>query len=182
MEAVIRGIDASLEAGIPVKLNCVPLNGVWKEQAEQLFRFASSRTIPLRFIELMPFGAASSLGAVDVQMIASFLEETHTREEVDGEAFGDGPAEYRYYDGVAVGFIGAVSSRFCGSCNRIRLLSDGSLKLCLDQAPTLDLASLIAQGDDVLTAAIYSVIQEKQEHHHFDEEAEVRPSLGVIGG
>lgn len=182
VETVIRGIDAALEAGIPVKLNCVPLATVWKEQAAQLFAFASSRGIPLRFIELMPFGSAASLQAVDVEVIASFLEESHAKAEVYGAAFGDGPAEYRYYDGVAIGFIGAVSHRFCGNCNRIRLLSDGSLKLCLDQAPTLNLAALIREGDDVLKTAIRTVIREKQEHHHFGEAAGVRPSLGLIGG
>lgn len=30
-----------------------------------------------------------------------------------------------------VGFISSISDNFCGSCNRLRLLADGSLKVCL---------------------------------------------------
>ena len=30
-----------------------------------------------------------------------------------------------------VGFISSMSDHFCGSCNRLRLLADGSLKVCL---------------------------------------------------
>lgn len=30
-----------------------------------------------------------------------------------------------------IGFISSISDNFCGSCNRLRLLADGSLKVCL---------------------------------------------------
>lgn len=182
VEPVIRGIDAALGAGIPVKVNCVPLAGIWKEQVEQLYQFALSRKIPLRFIELMPFGGASSLEGVDVARVASYLEQAHGKRDTQEEVFGDGPATYWYYGGVAVGFIGALSHQFCSQCNRIRLLSDGNLKLCLDQAATIDLSTLIHPDDEALIASIRSALQEKQEHHHFADGEGIRPSLALIGG
>lgn len=30
-----------------------------------------------------------------------------------------------------IGFISAISHKFCGECNRVRLTSDGGFKTCL---------------------------------------------------
>lgn len=46
---------------------------------------------------------------------------------------GNGPAEYirfHNFDG-RIGFISALSHKFCYKCNRIRLTSEGFLKPCL---------------------------------------------------
>lgn len=45
---------------------------------------------------------------------------------------GNGPASYyriAVFKGM-IGFISAVSHEYCASCNRLRLTSDGILKLC----------------------------------------------------
>ena len=44
-----------------------------------------------------------------------------------------GPAVYFSLEGFQgkIGFISAVSHKFCNSCNRVRLTSDGFLKTCL---------------------------------------------------
>ena len=182
VDAVVDGIDLLLEAGIPVKLNCVPLSPYWKEQTEQTYRFAASRHVPLRFIELMPFGPASSLGGVPVERIASFLSETYGESEISRMALGDGPADYRCYHGISVGFIGALTHRFCGRCNRIRLLCDGKLKLCLDQDPAVDLAPLLSGSDEMLQKTLRTAVLRKQEHHHFGDGSKMREPLGCIGG
>ena len=44
-----------------------------------------------------------------------------------GEPLGNGPCHYYDVDGFSgkIGFISAVSHKFCGECNRIRLTSQG---------------------------------------------------------
>lgn len=68
-----------------------------------------------------------------------------------------------------IGFISAISDRFCDKCNRIRLTSDGYLKQCLHISGGADLKGLIRSGasDDDLLETIRSVIYNKPEGHRF---------------
>lgn len=180
-DATVRGIDAAVEAGIPVKLNCVPLADCWKEQAEQTYAFAKARGIPVRFIELMPFGPANRLSGVPVAEVSAYLESLYGPSQETGNP-GNGPATYRLYDGVVVGTIGPLSRRFCSTCNRVRLLCDGRLKLCLDQNPSVDFSQMLGQSDEELREVMVSAIKEKQKQHAFGRKDENRVALGDIGG
>ena len=86
---------------------------------------------------------------------------------------GNGPAHYYKLDGFKgkVGFISAVSHKFCSSCNRIRLTADGYLKNCLQYASGRNLKELIRSGltDDQLVEVIRLTINEKPKEHQFDE-------------
>ncbi|MCH3906992.1 MAG: radical SAM protein [Sphaerochaeta sp.] len=180
-DVVIQGIDAALSEGLPVKLNCVPLAESWKEQASQVYQFAASRNIPVRFIELMPFGPASRLHGVSVTTVASYLEEI-CGPSSPLSPVGYGPAWYRNYQGVTVGFIGALSHQFCQDCNRVRLRGDGKLQLCLDQKPVMDCSALLDLPDDRVREMLRHQVEQKPECHHFGEGHGGRVPLGWIGG
>jgi hypothetical protein len=48
----------------------------------------------------------------------------------------------------AVGFISPVSEPFCGSCNRMRLTSDGRFHLCLLNDDEIDVIGALREGAD----------------------------------
>ncbi len=56
-------------------------------------------------------------------------------------ALGDGPAVYYTVPGWkgSIGFIAAVHGKFCASCNRVRLTSQGFLRPCLASEAGCDL-------------------------------------------
>ena len=92
---------------------------------------------------------------------------------VSGAAFGDGPAVYYTAPGWqgSVGFIAAVHGKFCGSCNRVRLTSQGFLRPCLASETGTDLRALLRGGasDEQLLQAIREVVFEKPREHHFED-------------
>jgi len=59
-----------------------------------------------------------------------------------------GPAKVYKFDGALgeVGFIAAVTSHFCGDCNRLRLTSSGELITCLFDKRGLSLKSMLTKG------------------------------------
>ena len=61
------------------------------------------------------------------------------------KSLGNGPAVYYSAPGFAgeIGVIGAIHEKFCNTCNRIRLTSEGFLKLCLYSGEGLDLRAML---------------------------------------
>ena len=100
---------------------------------------------------------------------------------------GNGPAVYYSAPGFAgeIGMIGAVHEKFCSGCNRIRLTSEGFLKLCLYSGEGVDLRSLIRNGctDEELAQTIGQAIARKPKEHHFGDhvDADTR-KMSQIGG
>ena len=79
-----------------------------------------------------------------------------------------------------------TSACFCETCNRVRLTSDGRLKLCLNHTAGLDLRALLRAGasDDEILRKIARAIELKPARHEFFKEnrdAEVR-RMNEIGG
>lgn len=66
-----------------------------------------------------------------------------------------------------VGFITSMSEHFCGSCNRLRLTADGSLKVCLFGANEISLRDAIRNNcnDDDLLALISAAVKRKKGQH-----------------
>ena len=87
VEPVLEGIEAARAEGLEVKLNCVPMAGIYKDQARQLMAFAGQRGLPLRFIELMPFGGGARREGVSVADIVALLAAEYG-EEAPGAARG----------------------------------------------------------------------------------------------
>ena len=57
----LQGVKVAVQAGLPCKLNCVPLAGRTPQELWELLRFADSCGTPLRFIELMPLACNQGL-------------------------------------------------------------------------------------------------------------------------
>jgi len=134
--------------------------------------FARDHRVHVRFIEMMPIGMGKEFHGVSEEELLRILGEKLPRFSLYvGEPLGNGPCHYYDVDGFSgkIGFISAVSHKFCGECNRIRLTSQGFLKTCLQYAAGRDLREVIRSGglDEVLKAMILEALAEKPDGHAF---------------
>ena len=172
--AVQAGLQAALESGIPVKLNCVPQAGVNEGELEDLAALAENRPLQVRFIEMMPTGYGAAMPCISgPELRQRFARRWPELQPLTEAAFGDGPAVYYTVPGWqgSIGFIAAVHGKFCASCNRVRLTSQGFLRPCLASEAGCDLRALLRSGadDTQLLAAIRETIWAKPREHHFED-------------
>ena len=172
--AVQAGLQAALESGIPVKLNCVPQAGVNEGELEDLAALAENRPLQVRFIEMMPIGYGAAMPCISGPELRQRFAHRWPKLQPLAEAdFGDGPAVYYTVPGWqgSIGFIAAVHGKFCASCNRVRLTSQGFLRPCLASEAGCDLRALLRSGADdaALLQAIRETIWAKPQEHHFED-------------
>lgn len=172
IEEVLSGLDAALSyPALKVKVNCVPLKGMPEETYVQLASLAKDRDVDVRFIEMMPIGLGKEYCGVSGQEIYNILKERFGEAERCNGKFGNGPAVYVQFSGFQgkIGFIDAVTHKFCSTCNRVRLTSEGRLKLCLQYETGIDMRKLLRSGadDEVIRQEMRRVIYEKPACHHF---------------
>ena len=171
---VMEGIRAALASGLPVKLNCVPQVGVNEGELEDLAALAEKHPLQVRFIEMMPIGYGAAMPCISgPDLRQRFARRWPELQPATGAAFGDGPAVYYTVPGWqgSVGFIAAVHGKFCASCNRVRLTSQGFLRPCLASEAGCDLRALVRGGasDAELLQAIRETIWAKPREHHFED-------------
>lgn len=189
---VIEGLRYAEKAGkIPVKINTVPIPGVNDDDLVKLAEIARDHRIHVRFIEMMPMGLGSTYTALQEDEILRKLTKKFGTFTPVKEKLGNGPCRYYSVPGFQgkIGFISAVSHKFCEDCNRVRLTADGYLKTCLQYDTGADLRALLRGGaDDAAIREAYDrAILEKPRCHHFEvagnliEEREKRV-MSQIGG
>lgn len=189
LDRALAGLNAALAApGLTVKLNCVP-SGENDDQLVPLAALAKDRELAVRFIELMPIGLGSSLTRRTEAEVLARLESAFGSALPCPQEEGGGPSRYVTFPGFRgkVGFISAVSHRFCRSCDRVRLTAGGFLKTCLQYDCGADLKALLDAGADdaALAAAIREAIAKKPEGHHFGQASTGRDegrNMNQIGG
>ena len=175
--AVQAGLQAALDSGLPVKLNCVPQAGVNEAELETLAALAKDNALQVRFIEMMPIGYGAAMPCISGpelrERFARRWPELAPLSAAQEHALGDGPAVYYTVPGWqgSIGFIAAVHGKFCASCNRVRLTSQGFLRPCLASETGCDLRALLRSGADdaQLLAAIRETIWAKPREHHFND-------------
>lgn len=185
LDSVLQALRELQAAGIPFKLNCVPLAENGPADIMQLLKLAHKYQAPLRFIELMPLDCNANLKGVSGSEIRSQLEQADLELQPDAQRYGNGPASYWRIGGykMPVGFIEPLHNKFCAVCNRVRLTSVGMLKPCLYSSEGMNLKRLLRDGgsDADLLQAMQEIIFVKPEGHSFDVEA-ARFNMSQIGG
>lgn len=183
--SVLQALQELQAAGIPFKLNCVPLAETGLSDIMQLLKLAHRYNAPLRFIELMPLDCNASLKGVSGSEIRSLLEQAGLQLQPDAQRYGNGPASYWRISGykMPVGFIEPLHNKFCAVCNRVRLTSVGMLKPCLYSDAGMNLKHLLRDGgsDADLVKAMQKIIYAKPAGHSFDVKA-ARFNMSQIGG
>ncbi|HMP76790.1 MAG TPA: GTP 3',8-cyclase MoaA [Kiritimatiellia bacterium] len=191
VDDVMAGIQASEDAGFPIKLNAVVVRGVNdREDAVALARLTQDHPWQVRFIEMMPLGRIADF------QLSHIVSEDELRATIEAAL---GPMELQHggrLEGEArvyrlprargtVGFISSVTKPFCAACNRARLTADGKLRLCLLRDKELDLLNLLrgGAGDEELTALIEKSIWYKPWGHGLAEQSyPTHRVMSEIGG
>ena len=190
LDRVLRGIDAALERGLKVKVNCVVMRGT---NDDELVEFAGwTRRVPVavRFIELMPVHENVQMqrdAYISADEMLERLAAIGDLTPVPGPP-GNGPARYFAYPG-APGFVGVISPLshdYCDRCNRVRLSADGQLRLCLFGDCALDVRGALRDGstDAGLTELLRAAMLIKPERHHLalGETSSRMRAFSEIGG
>ena len=189
LEKVFRGIEAALaHPGLSLKINSVPVIKE-KDNFVAIAGLAQKYPIHVRFIEMMPIGFGKQFPFQDEESIKAVLEEAYGSMSPVTERLGNGPCHYYEVPGFKgkIGFISAMTHKFCSQCNRVRLTSEGFMKGCLQYQEGTDLRALMRGGctDEQLKDAIYQVIWNKPASHNFyeskTEQDEIR-GMSQIGG
>ena len=189
LERVLASVR--LAAGkLPVKINCVVQRGVNEDAPVWLTALARNSPVDVRFIELMPIGAAKEMQTVPNAEVLRLIETVYGWTAEDAEKRGNGPAVYRRVAGFTgrIGFISAVHGQFCGTCNRLRLTSTGELKPCLCYGDVIPLREIlrdeIGGKEERVREKILEAVKAKPAAHCFDCSGEVTEhrKMVQIGG
>jgi cyclic pyranopterin phosphate synthase len=157
---VLEGLQAAAEAGLsPIKINAVLLRGVNDDEAEGLVDLGRTRGCEVRFIEVMPLDNHAAWDLSRVVSGSELRRRIAARWPIVPELPNDPSApaaRYRFADGRgAVGFVDSVTRPFCGDCSRLRLTSDGHVRVCLYDDREVDLRGpLRASADDEALLAL----------------------------
>ena len=85
-----------------------------------------------------------------------------------------------------IGLIGAVSSHFCGDCNRLRLTPDGKIRTCLFSDEEIDVKEILRKGgsDEDLKERLLVALRAKPERHHINTHQfkKCQRNMSAIGG
>ena len=148
--AVLKGIDAALDAGLAVKVNMVVKKGINDGQILPMAVFFKEKGIPLRFIEFMDVGNTNGWNYEHVVSKKEIYETIHREmplEAVEPSYYGEVAKRYRYVGtNIEIGFIASVTESFCTSCTRARISADGKLYTCLFASKGFDLRRLLREG------------------------------------
>lgn len=174
LERVLAGIKKAMNGRVRFKINCVPVLGVEQQEILMLLDYVKDADVDVRFIEMMPIGLGKKFTFVSENDIRALIETKYGKMTLCKETRGNGPSTYYNVPGMIgkVGFISAVSHKFCDKCNRVRLTSDGYLKTCLQYEHGAALKPMLEQGvsEEELWKMIEQTIQYKPKAHHFEEQ------------
>lgn len=183
---VKRAIQMACESGLQTKVNAVLMKGYNESAWEDLILLAKDNPIDVRFIEMMPIGMGRKFETVSSELLLTDIQMKYPNLEKEKRRHGYGPAVYYKipeFQG-SIGLIGAIHGKFCASCNRVRLTSQGMLKPCLSYESQVDLKSILRQHPEQLEETIERVIYRKPREHCFENLCEMTKSQGMseIGG
>jgi len=184
LKEVLEGIEAAKEAGLnPVKINVVAMRGVNDDEILDFARLTIDCGWHVRFIELMPFTSNPCLDKRSDEkgdtLQADFISISEIKEKMDAlgkmepirAMVGNGPAKYfRFHNASGtIGFISPVSQHFCKDCNRLRLTSDGKLRLCLFSDDEIDLRPVLRDcaTQEKVKEIIQEAVKNKPKQHDF---------------
>ena len=189
-ERVMNSIKyAQRENRVRLKINTVPMNAT-RQDILSLVELARDNDTDVRFIEVMPIGAGVDCDSFTEDDIKKIIEEKYGPLTFCSEVRGNGPSVHYSLEGFKgkIGFISAISHKFCDSCNRVRLTADGCLKTCLQFEAGVNLMPCLrGRGtDEQLLELLVNAINQKPKSHQFEnkEEFDKREyrNMSQIGG
>ena len=134
---VRANIDRCLESGMKVKVNAVAMKGFNDNELPGFVEFAKNNPLDMRFMDFMPVGLETGWKDDSVWKAEDILAQAGEFAELipsnNGSGKQNGPARMFTIPGGKgrIGLISPYTNHFCGTCNRLRITSDGTLRTCL---------------------------------------------------
>ncbi len=155
-EAVMKSIERILEmnklgAGIKLKINCVIMRGMNEKEIIPFVEIGREKDMEIRFIEYMPFdGNKWSKGKMlGYNEMLEMIREKYPGLRKVKDHKNDTSKTYEIPGFVGkIGFITSMTHNFCGTCNRLRITSDGNLKVCLFGNAEVSLRDILRQSNN----------------------------------
>ena len=190
---VLDGIRRAEQVGMhPIKINTVVMRGINDDEIEDLARLTLEKPYHVRFIELMPTDSSAYGDYNSLYMpVEEIMKKIHQidRAQIGPATDSYGPARLCKLPGAIgkVGFIAPISWHFCGSCNRLRLTSEGKIKTCLFSQAEIDIKTPLRTGATQMEIIniFQRAVSEKPRRHHLNEKKHqiaCRQAMGAIGG
>lgn len=180
LQEALHGIQAAFAAGLtPVKINTVLMGGFNDDEILNFVELTRKTPVELRFIELMPMGGTFDKEAyLPGDVVLECVPELREVPENGGVA-----RLYRLPDGQGrIGLISPLSRHFCGSCNRLRLTSEGKLKPCLHSNQEILVRG--KHGEELINVLRQAIWSKPKMHGTLDAEhmSEAGRTMNTIGG
>ncbi|MCK5779653.1 MAG: GTP 3',8-cyclase MoaA [Psychrilyobacter sp.] len=182
----VDGLDKVLEVigelelleMVPIKINCVLINKFNNDEIKNFINFTRDKKVQIRFIELMSMGDNIEWGK-EKYLSAEEVLEKHKDLKLYKE---ENVAKiYKLPNSKGeVGFISPNSNKFCSSCNRIRITSEGKLKLCLHSDIEYDLLKILKSKNPL--TELKNIMLTKPKEHKLGEEKYIKKNMVKIGG
>ncbi len=158
-----------------IKINVVLMKDLNDKSYVSFLNWAKTAPLTIRFIELMPTLQNNLLFKAH-HINSQFLKEDLKSRgwKLKPREMNAGPAEeYAHPDYRGqMGFIAPYEKDFCGNCNRLRVTSQGALRLCLFGEGNYSLRDLLQSPDqkEELQLRLFSLLQKKEISHYLSEE------------
>lgn len=180
LQSALDGIRAAFDAGLtPVKINTVLIGGFNDDEIADFVELTRKQPIELRFIELMPMGGAFGKDAyLPGETVLKTIPELQPIPHDGGVA-----QLYQLPGGQGrVGLISPLSRHFCGTCNRLRLTSEGHLKPCLHSNQEIPVRG--KHGGELLEILKQAIMKKPQMHAVLDADhlSQAGRAMHTIGG
>lgn len=183
LNQVLDALDKCIELGIKVKINCVLIKGLNDDELYDFINITKDKAIDIRFIELMPIGEGLKIFKKGYINLKETLETIDCLKPINCSE--KSVASYYKLDNSKgrVGMITPMSCSFCNDCNRIRMTSNGNLKLCLHSSEEIDIKPYLNDKDEFLSM-LKEVIYTKPEKHNLIEnkKSDTHRRMYQIGG
>ena len=172
---ILEGIDTARAIGFTqVKVNAVLLAETCDAETALFLKWIKNVPVTVRFIELMPTGQNQEFFKshhVQGSLLADRLKNEGWSNRPRLAA--DGPAqEFEHPDYTGrIGLITPYAKDFCQSCNRLRVTSQGDLRLCLFGEGGTSVRHFLqspTQRDD-LKELISALLNQKEISHYLPE-------------
>lgn len=190
---VMHTMEELLKTGIEVKINTVVMAGRNIPDIISLAELTKTLPVSVRFIEEMPFnGRGNSYSGAVWDHVRILNELTSHYPQIlkltDPQYSTSSNFHIPGHQGD-IGIIAAYSRTFCGTCNRIRIAPEGTLKNCLYDAGVLNVRDLIRGGADLKQQeeTLRSVFSSREKNGFIAEKKralnpDFRESMATIGG
>ncbi len=149
-ENVMATLNELLKHGIAVKINAVVMDGKNTQDILPMVELTKELPVSVRFIEEMPFNGDAHIYQGLKWDYVRILDEIKAKYPQIKKS-DDPPYSTAYNYHIPghkgnVGIIAAYSRTFCGTCNRIRITPQGTLKNCLYDDGVLNIKDLMRSG------------------------------------